>query len=389
MKTLHLYLTRQVLATLAVTVLVFTFVLLLGNIMKDVLGLLVSGQVSLGTVLQAIALLIPFVWVFALPLGMLTATLLVFGRFSADQELTAARAGGVSLISLSAPILMLSLVLCGFCAWVNMELGPKSRTMHKQLFFRLLTSQISAAQIPEGRHITKYQDRGFIFFVGKNRDGNLEDVIVYKLGTGTNFPATITASRGNIIIDATNNTITLNLLDARTVSFEGDQSVLSHDASLSRKIELPGTDKLLEKTSMSDMSFTQLRQEMKEMEALAAKPASTNNSVITRQRILSPEQLKQIISQLRVQMHRQVAFSFACFGFTLIGIPLGIRVQRRETNVGFAIAIVLVLIYYSFILFGLSLSKHPEYSPYLLLWLPNILFQAIGAVLLWRANKGI
>ena len=389
MKTLHLYLTRQVLATLAVTVAVFTFVLLLGNIMKDVLGLLVGGQVGLGTVFQAIGLLVPFVWVFALPLGMLTATLLVFGRFSADQELTAARAGGVSLISLSAPILVLSLVLCGFCAWVNMDLGPRSRTMHKQLFFKLLSSKVSAAQIPEGRYITKYQDRGFIFFVGKNRDGNLEDVIVYKLGTGTNFPTTITASRGNIVVDATNNSITLNLLDARTVSFEGDQSVLSHDASLSRKIELPGSDKIMEKNSMSDMSFTQLRREMEEMEALAARPTTSTNNATTKPRSLSPEQLNQIISQLRVQMHRQVAFSFACFGFTLIGIPLGIRVQRRETNIGFAIAIVLVLIYYSFILFGLSLSKHPEYSPHLLLWLPNILFQGIGAVLLWRANKGL
>ena len=270
-----------------------------------------------------------------------------------------------------------------------MDLGPRSRTMHKQLFFKLLSSQVSAAQIPEGRYITKYQDRGFIFFVGKNRDGNLEDVIVYKLGTGTNFPTTITASRGNIAVDATNNSITLNLLDARTVSFEGDQSVLSHDASLSRKIELPGSDKIMEKNSMSDMSFTQLRQEMREMEALAARPVTSTNSATTKPRSLSPEQLNQIISQLRVQIHRQVAFSFACFGFTLIGIPLGIRVQRRETNIGFAIAIVLVLIYYSFILFGLSLSKHPEYSPHLLLWLPNILFQGIGAVLLWRANKGL
>ncbi len=183
----------QVLASLLLTVAVFTFVLLLGNVINEILRLLISGQARISTALEAIGLLIPFVGVYALPMGLLTATLLVFGRFSADQELTAARASGISLLSLITPVLLLSLFCCGVSAWFNMDLGPRSRVAYNNLIFRA-RADLMNIQLPAGRPI--YDFPGYIFLVGENHGGNLEDVRIFVLENETNVTMWIHAPQG-------------------------------------------------------------------------------------------------------------------------------------------------------------------------------------------------
>ena len=97
-----------------------------------------------------------------------------------------------------------------------------------------------------------------------------------------------------------------------------------------------------------------------------------------------------MLTSVLVYLHRAASFSFACIGFTHhVGIPLGIRRHRRETDVGVAIALVLMAIYYNFVILAPAWAEHADRAPYLIVWLPNFIFQAIGAVLLWRANRGL
>ena len=380
-KTLHNYLTRQILASLVMTVAVFTLVLLLGNVLREILVLLVNRQATVGVVAQAISLLVPFVWVFALPMGMLTATLLIFGRFSADQELTAVRASGISLLSVISPVLLLSLALCAVSALVNMEIAPRSRVAYKNLIDSL-RFEFSSAQLPEGRVIKDFP--GYMFYIGKNRRGNLQDVIVFDMAQNL----TIKAPRGRLDLDIKNQQINLQLYEAKTLRLAGDYGHGVGDFLL----RIPLDSKEKSSLKISDMTFLQLCDELRDLERRLDASESLRN--------LSAEQLKtkkaewkkrrkDLTSVIRVQIHQQVAFSFACFGFTLVGIPLGIRVHRRETNVGIALALILVAIYYSFIVLGKSLDTRPEFAPHLIVWLPNFVFQAVGAVLLWRANKGV
>jgi lipopolysaccharide export system permease protein len=387
--TLHRYLTRQVLASLALTVLVFTFVLLLLNVLKEILMLPVGCQVTALTVLKAVGLLIPFVLVYALPMGMLTATLLVFGRFSADQELTAARASGISLLSLITPVLLLSLALCGVCAGINLYLGPLSRVAYKDLLATMRV-QLAASVLQEGRFVRDIPNWivyvGKIY-VGKNDEPNLKDVKVYCLEHETNVTTWIRAPRGTYDFNPANGHLKLHLLDFSSVALvDGKWRPGIQGREWIYETNLTLTASSPESIGVTDMTFSQLQDELDSLRRRVNFPASgPQGNETPAQR---PEQ-KNLTLPLLLQMNWRVSFSFACFSFTLIGIPLGVRIHRRETNAGFAVALGLVALYYSFILLGKALDTRPEWLPNLIVWLPNFIFQAVGAALLWRANKGI
>ena len=409
MKTLHLYLLRQILASALLTVAVFTFVLLLMNLMRDILPLLVSGQVSLALVVQAVALLLPWVWVFALPMGLLTATLLVFGRFSADQELTAARAGGISLIALVMPVLLLSLVACGLSAWFNLQLGPSSRVTYKQLRGQFFTD-LNPTNLPAGQPMYFTSDESAWGGAGKsssevtatilvegNDEGNLREVTIdYQSGT-TGEVRRAHAPTGRVHKDLYEGTnyLVFDLYEPRIVVIRAHRSVFITGAPfVSYPIPLDTGNHRRVTQSISDLTFAELqtryRESLAELAATNAPDPGTNSPATAQavQQALRKTKLQEN-AQLRAQMNWQASFSFACFSFTMIGIPLGIRVHRRETNIGIVLALALVAIYYAFILLAQALSGRPGAHAELIFWVPNFLFQAIGAVLLWRANRGI
>lgn len=378
MKTLHLYLLRQVLVSMLLTVAVFTSVLLLGNLLREILVLLVVHKISLVAVVQAVLLLVPFVLVFALPMGMLTGTLLVFGRFSADQELTAARASGISLLSLVSPIVLLSVGVSVVSAWFSMYVAPASRVAYKELIYGLGMDQ-PAAILSENQFVKDFP--GYVIYVGKVIGTNtVRNVLVYKMDTNappeplsgpesTNSePATarvsmiLWAPEASIVTNPTNQSLSLVMPKVEGVFLDSWQPGGAEDQviELPARIQQPSRKRL----KISEMTFFQLLTEYYDWRRRGVDP-----------------------TPVAVQMHQQVAFSFASISFTLVGIPLGIRTHRRETTAGMGIAIVLLLLYYGFIVLAQAWETYPNRHPELLPWLPNILFQVVGALLLWRANR--
>jgi len=393
MRTLHLYLTRQILATLVMTVTVFTFVLVLVNVLQEMLRLLINHQATVAGLAEGLGLLIPWVMAFALPMGMLTAALLVFGRVSADQELTAVRASGISLLAWITPILLLSLLLCGVSAWINLEVAPRSRTAYKSLLDRMKVKMAESA-LPEGRFVyfpaTK-NDPAYIFFAGGSDGANLRNVDVSTLEFDPKvdkYPRIKEEIKApGATVEVTNREIILHLTNVVIIDHDGQPKSLGY---IEKGLSLPASG-LDDKPSISDMTFSQLRAQLRELDSMFSvpnDPAATTDQMRERLNQLT-RQKRDLTMPVQVQLHRQVALSFACLGFTLVGIPLGIRAHRRETNMGVMMALGLVLIYYSFIVLGQSLQNHANLAPYLIVWVPNFIFQVVGGVMLWRANNRV
>lgn len=373
------------------TMLVFTFVLVVGSTLRELLPLLVNGQASFVTVAKAIALLIPFVFAFALPMAMLTSTVLVFGRFSADQELTAARASGVSLVSLAAPILILGLLLCGVSAAINMQIAPSCRVAYNDVRSDMRAA-LANIKLPEGEYVdfppSKPGDGYYTIYARRNRNQNLQDVRVYEVENETNS-RTVLAPTGYLAVDTNNQQLVLTMTNATSFILPGAISFFGAEARI--VVDLNSGSK--SGVAVSDMTFNQLQAELRKRSFSAPIPLNTVTNVANKGEVKKNRAAQRtpvdFTEPIRIQLHKQVAFSFACFGFTLIGIPLGIRVHRRETNVGIFVALGLVAVYYTMQVIGQSLATHAQYAPHLLMWVPNLIFEAVGAVLLWRANRGI
>ena len=227
MKTLHRYLLRQIAGSLLLSVAVFTAVLLLASGMKDLLRHLITGQVPAMVVLKAFGLLAPYVITFSLPMGLLASVLLVFGRFSADQEYTAARACGMSLISMVAPLLVVGMLLSGLAAYVNLEVAPRGKRMSKTLVHEMVMKYLAtqpAQLLKEKEFIT--QIPGYLIHIGaKQQAGDtngklkVKDVLIHQF-QGGKLAQRIRADSGRARVDEKEGKYIFDLIDVEVQSRE-------------------------------------------------------------------------------------------------------------------------------------------------------------------------
>jgi lipopolysaccharide export system permease protein len=367
MNILQKYITREALVALILGLVVFTFVLLMGQMMRKLSDMLVNRQMGLDAVGSLIVLTLPYVLTFTLPMAMLAAALLVFGRMSADHEITAMRASGVSLLQVAAPVVLLSLVMAGLAFYVTGWLSPSCRMKVKELFVRTGVER-PLAMLEEGTYIRDFP--GIVLYIGAKQDSQLFDLIVYSLDQKGNVISSLRARKASVISRPQEKKLILDLQDVRGDIRDPDDptnfrkirpGITAHRYPM--ELDMSQAFRKITK-ELRDMSLGELGKELGALRARGIYPAAG-----------------------LMEMHFRFAQAVACVAFTMIGIPLGIKTSRRETSIGIALSLGLAFSYYFMSVLANSLKFSPSLYPEAILWLPILVFQIGGIWLLWRITR--
>jgi len=89
--------------------------------------------------------------------------------------------------------------------------------------------------------------------------------------------------------------------------------------------------------------------------------------------------------EIRTEVHKKISFSLATFVFVLIGLPAAAITRRGEAVISFSLALGIVTVYYGLFVWGSAIAVGGYLSPFISLWLPNLVMIGIAAYLIRRA----
>lgn len=366
------YIGRQVLLATFFAVLVLSVVLVLGNIFKELLSQLVERpDISIGFVIKFMLYILPFSLSLTIPWGFLTAILLIFGRLSADNELVSLRMAGLSMARICASIAVVAVGLTVLCFWLNMSVSPlmkqKLKVMLPNMIFNL------AKDNPEGLFTDQQvmtDIPGHMVYAEKTEEG-LVNFQMIKLDERKRPEVFVIAKKVKLASEMVEGSPAM-VLEMEDAYFE-----LKSDPDPRSFTEVQPYF-----AEYAPMSISLDRLKKKDNKA---KPETLNYGDLIKE--LNTEGIERgRRSSLKTEVSFRFSFSLACVTLALIGVPLGITAQRRETSIGFALSLLVGITYFLLMTIAEMMRVKEHLYPHLLVWVPNLIFLALGFYLFRRMS---
>ncbi len=361
MRILNNYITKSFLVVFIMSIFVLTFGMLGGRI-AQFLKVIING-LPFSTFLEAVYYMLPTILTYTIPWAVLAGVMLVFGRLSADSELTVMRASGISILQIVSPIIVMVILITAFCAYMHLELGPIG--LGKQ---RALTDKAAvhspAAMLEPGETFAIPDSDMTIKIGNKNKNNELDDIQIY-IYDGDRIMQDISADKGKVIVDKDTKVLTIVLNDALIIN---------------------RADKNASRVLAGETRFSlDLNKRMNEKGIYRRAKFMSFNELVARIKLEKKNNLSTCESE--IELNKRIVFALSPIAFLLIGIPLAIRTNRRETSLGLFFSVLLAGAFFLMIVGIQSLKSFPGCYPQYLLWIPSIVYQVVGIVMLYRFSK--
>ncbi len=349
------YIFRELLSPFLISLGALCFVMLTKELLRLV-ELLVSKGVAFFSVLKVFAHLLPSFLVLTLPIAGIIASITAFGRLSFDKELVAMRAAGLSLIRLSHPVFVFALLVFGLTLTLSQWGQPWSNVNLKKVALNLLRDELI---LELERGVFNETVPKMVIYVPDAQSGQELTGIFVSDDRNPDDPRVIVAQQYFVMTDPKSNQIALRLVDGvihsrpdnveqyRKVSFS------TYDLKMSFNESLYGTD---ERSSLDNI--------------LARLDQSGWKDTAALRRLM--------------EHYKDWAFPTASLVFCILGVPVGIVSKRSGRMGGFAVGVLVVVVYYVLNVACEFLVTTLIIPPFAGAWLPNALF--LMATVIWFYN---
>lgn len=361
MRLLDRYIAYEVASHSLLGLAVFTFVFFVPQLVR-LMDLVVRHSGGVGSIALLFVSVLPPVLVFAMPMAVLVGVLIGIGRLSADSEIVALHACGISFRRLLVPVGLVAAAFFGITLFITLWLSPIAVRALRGLEDQILSSQAPFAVQPR---VFDERFPGWVLYVQDVSAAatHWRDVFLASSGNASSSSIT-TAQDASISAGRGKNQVEIRLGAGNTQTYnprKPDAYSVSTFAATEIPIDLsksPGANAASTTVSDAEKSLRSLR---------SVRGPGWRNA--------------------RIELQRRIAFPVACLVFALLGVPIGVRPRRGGRAAGLILTLVLIGGYYFIFVTGDHFAQQGKLPPWAGVWAANIVAAVIGFGFLYRIER--
>lgn len=407
MKKIRKYIIIEAIGPFIAGVLFFTFIFVI-QLLPELFKLIINNGAPIKTSFEVFVYMLPFNVAITIPMSILMASIMGYGRLSSDNEIIVMRALGFSHMRIYIPIIILGVITFLFALFFNNVVMSESNYRYRALISYMINMRPSIAV---GKlDFTYISDMGLSIGAEYSDNSGMSNVVIFD---GTSDSKRVITAKSGVWHnnEANSRVITLTLSDGivQEMPYFGivsnDFSVFDYmDINIVRRVstlssherglrELPAW-KIHEKientkeqasNSMTAQigaiiinSYSNISDNsVKNFESFSNEYVNTNSAELNQ--LIKDNMISSVPYFYYVEFHKFISIPAACLFMVFIGAPLGIVGKRSGRGFGFGISVIVVVIYYLLITAAEIIAGNRTVPAFLAMWFPNIVLAVIGA----------